>query len=59
VNEETVNLVVTAVLGNGAAELREVFKVRAGSLAETLDVLERFHSLAETIRDEQAGIRKL
>jgi hypothetical protein len=55
---ERINVAVTAVMGNGHVELREVFVIPEGTLDGVLAVLTRFHELAERIRDEQAGVSK-
>lgn len=56
-SSETVNVAVTAVLGNGHLELRETFQV-AADFDGLLGILTRFRELAERIRDEQAGLKK-
>ncbi len=38
--------------------LSEILEVRGDSFGHLSDVLERFHELAEAIRNEQAGVAK-
>lgn len=58
---ETVEVSVHASLSSGresdtVLSLNEEFEV-AGSLDLLVDILRRFHELAEKIRDEQAGLK--
>ncbi len=58
---ETVELSVHAGLSSGRSEdtvlsLNEEFEVD-GSLDLLVNILRRFHELAERIRDEQAGLK--
>ena len=57
---ESVDIMLTAKIGPegwlSAVTLSESFRAPASSLEAVLAILQRFHRLAETIRDEQAGL---
>jgi len=51
--------VTCVLLGKSSSfELGESFRIGEKSLAQSLAVLNRFHELAERIRDEQAGVKR-
>lgn len=57
---DTIVVSVSAYVSGGLStvSLGEKFSIKAKSLEAALAVLNRFHELAERLRDEQAGVAK-